>query len=129
MSYTTDLLLCCDYQGDKGIEPFLEAVAGVERFGDTLRKIEMHPLAGGTRLYTGAVYAMGTNHFPTWDLQELMDSVKWSSPGAVVLVVCSQDGAETRTIRPTYESERGGYYDSETRAVQVSPEPNPQVTV
>ncbi len=121
MSYTTDLMLCCDSPSDKGIQPFLAAIAGVERFGDTLRKIDMHPLAGGTRLYTGAVYAMGTNHFPTAALQELIDSVQWSKPGNVVLVVCSEDWTETRTYRPTYEIKSGGYYDAETWAVQVAP--------
>lgn len=123
MSYTTDLMLCCDYHGDKGIEPFLAAIAAVERFGDTLRKIDMHPLAGGTRLYTGAVYALGTNHFPTWDLQELIDSVQWSNPGNVVLIACSEDWAETRIIRPAYEIETGGYWNCEARAVQVTPKP------
>ncbi|WP_327139407.1 hypothetical protein [Nocardia sp. NBC_01327] len=123
MSYTTDLMLCCDYSGDKGIEPFLKAIAGVERFGDTLRKLDMHPLAGGTRLYTGAVYALGTNYFPTQDLQELIDGVKWSAPGNVVLVVCSQDWTETRIIRPAYEIEIGGRWDCESRAVQVAPKP------
>ncbi|WP_433568119.1 hypothetical protein ACQP1O_42965 (plasmid) [Nocardia sp. CA-151230] len=120
MSYTTDLLLCLDYSSDKGIQPFLEAIAKVERFGDTLKPISTEA-AGGTRLYTGAVYAMGTNHFPTWDLQELIDSVKWSRPGNVMLVVCSEDWTESRIIRPTYEIENYGYWDAETRAVQVAP--------
>lgn len=120
MSYTTDLLLCVDYKGDKGIQPFLEAIGKAERFGDTLKPITMDG-AGGTRNYTGGVYALGTNHFPTWDLQELLDSVQWSRPGTVVLVVCSEDWAETKVLRPAYEIERGGYYNSEACAVQVAP--------
>lgn len=121
MSFTTDLLLCCDFPGDKGVEPFLTAVAGIERFGGTFRKIDMDG-SGGTRNYTGAVYALGSNHFPTWDLQKLMDGVQWSFPGNVVLVVCTEDWSETRTIRPSYKIERGGYFNCESHAVQCAPE-------
>ncbi|KIA63017.1 hypothetical protein [Nocardia vulneris] len=56
MSHVTALTLCIDYSGDKGLEPFLEKIAGIERFHDTLQKIDTSE-AGGTRNYTGAIYA------------------------------------------------------------------------
>ncbi len=103
MSYTTDLTLCVAYSGDKGVAPFLEKIAGVERFGYTLHRIDTRG-AGGTRNYTGTVYAMGSNHFPTQELQALMDSVEWSFPDRVVLVACSER-FETLVVRPAYECE------------------------
>ena len=109
MSYTTDLTLCVDYTGDRGVEPFLAKVAGVERFGDTLKRIDTSE-AGGTRNYTGAVFAMGSNHFPTQELQGLIDSVRWDKPDQVVLIACSERFA-SEVVRPAFEyEERWGDY-------------------
>lgn len=109
MSYTTDLTLVIDYEGDEGLQPFLEKIAGIERFGYTLQRLGTDE-AGGTRIYGSGVYVMGSNHFPTHKLQELIDSVHWRHPDRVVLLACSER-FETLVVRPTYEyEERWGDY-------------------
>lgn len=109
MSHVTALTLCIDYSGDKGLAPFLEKVAGIERFGYTLHRIDTSG-AGGTRNYTGTIYAMGSNHFPTEELQALMDSVEWNFPDRVVLIACGEQFA-TEVVRPAFEyEERWGDY-------------------
>lgn len=109
MSYTTDLTLCIAFEGDEGLEPFLEKIRGVERFDYTFHRVDTSG-AGGTRLYGSSVYAMGSNHFPTQELQGLIDSVRWRHPDRVVLLACSER-FETLVVRPTYEyEERWGDY-------------------
>ncbi|MBF6393874.1 hypothetical protein IU443_28505 [Nocardia farcinica] len=109
MSYTTDLTLCVAYPRDRGIRPFLDKIAAVERFGDAPERIDTSA-AGGTRNYIGAIYAMGSNHFPTEELQDIIDSVRWDFPDRVVLVACSERFA-MKVIRPAFEyEERWGDY-------------------
>jgi hypothetical protein len=117
MSYTTDVLLYVGHSGDKGLEPFLEALmANDERYGATLLPLDTDA-ANGPRSFGGAVLAQGGNHFPTWDMQGILDGVRWSSPGDVVLI-CATEDKITQVFRPTFVEEYSGYYDSEVRAVQ-----------
>jgi hypothetical protein len=119
MSYTTDLTLCLGYEGDEGLAPFLEKLAAVERFNYMLHRMDTSD-AGGTRHYGSAVYAVGSNHFPTQELQALIDSVRWRCPDRVVLLACSER-FETLVVRPAYEyEERWGDY---ARAYQPAFEP------
>lgn len=121
MSYTTDVLLYVGYSGDKGLEPFLEALmANDERYGGTLLPLDTDA-ANGPRSFGGAVLAQGGNYFPTWDMQGLLDGVRWSFPGDVVLI-CAPEDEIAQVFRPTFVEERGGHFDSEVRAVQPAPE-------
>lgn len=117
MSYTTDVLLYVGSSRDKGLGPFLEALmANDERYGATLLPLDTEA-ANGPRCFGGAVLAAGGNFFPTWDMQELLDGVRWSSPGDVVLI-CATEDKITQVFRPTFVEEYGGHWNAEVRAVQ-----------
>src|SRR5690606_12050475 len=117
MSYTTDVLLYVGWSGDKGLQPFLEALmANDTRYGATLLPLDTEA-ANGPRSFGGSVLAQGGNHFPTWDMQKLLDSVRWSCPGDVVLI-CATEDKITEVFRPTFVEEYGGHWNAEVRAVQ-----------
>lgn len=118
MSFTTDVLLYVGYPGDKGLQPFLDALmANDERYHATLLPLDTDA-ANGPRSFGGSVLAQGGNHFPTWDMQELLDSVQWSFPGDVVLI-CATEDQITQVFRPTFEVVQE--WGSNARAVQAAP--------
>lgn len=116
MSYTTDILIYVDYDGDKGLVPFLEHMSNIERFGDVARRIDTEN-AGGTRLFTAALYALGSNYFPTDEIQKCLDAVRWTSPDNVV-VICTTEDRPTEVLRPTYTTEPARWGEERGRVTQ-----------
>lgn len=121
MSHATDVLLYVS-PGDKGIEPFLEKVRANSRFNSAPYPVDTDDFSG-PNVFMGAVYAFGADYwsFACEDNQKLLDSVHWTHPGVVVLIVHTEGlhcEEVTQVYRPVFEERHSGYYNSELWAVQ-----------
>lgn len=120
MSSACDVLLFAA-PGDPGIEQLLEKIRIQDRFEAAPYPVDTGEFSG-PNVYGAAVLAYGADYWPYFDddHQELLDSVRWRSPGSVVLIVQREFDDVAQVYRPAFEVERGGYYNSEARAVQVA---------
>lgn len=119
MSSPTDVLLFAAPR-DPGVEILLEKIRAADRFEAAPYPVDTHAFSG-PNVFGAAVLAYGAEYWPYFedDHQKLLDSVRWQSPGAVVLIIQREDSDIAQVYRPQFVEERGGYYDAEVRAVQV----------
>lgn len=118
MSSSTDVLLFAAPR-DPGIEQLLEKIRAQDRFEAAPYPVNTDEFSG-PNVYGAAVLAYGADYWPYFDddHQELLDSVQWRHPGAVVLIIQREFDDVAQVYRPAFHIERGGYYNAETRAVQ-----------
>lgn len=121
MSSATDVLLYA-VPGDPGIAELRSRIAQGSRFEAMPYHVDTLKFAG-PNIFMGAVLAFGADYW-SWfgdEVQELLDSVTWTHPGVVVLIVRTEGHASeniTDVYRPAYVVKRSGYFDSEVSAVQ-----------
>lgn len=119
MSNATDVLLFAA-PSDPGIEQLVEKIRSRDRFEAAPYPVDTGEFSG-PNVFGAAVLAYGSDYWPYFgddDHQPLLDSVRWRSPGAVVLIVQREFDDVAQVYRPTFEIEYGGHFNAESKAVQ-----------
>lgn len=113
MSSATDFLMYVNSHSDKGLRPFLDKVGEETRFNSEPQPVDTGSF-NGPNVFMGEVYAFGADYFDS-DVQELLDSVQWSQPQAVVVLTRHEGQGgyvadpDTRVFRPRFVEHKQGW--------------------
>lgn len=98
MSHLTDMVIIASPIDDEAMARLNAWCATEDPRGQQFERLNTDA-AGGTKIFTGTVWAMCGNHFPFQRLAEALPTFGWNIPGGVVLVVDVEGYGDALVVR------------------------------